>query len=434
MPELRRRHAIDNHLGRYAKALTSLHADNAHEDLKLYAIKHSLYKEALELHKYQPDQHKDMTRVYADYLHDKSNFKEAGIGKLLSILFPSKNRNNIWTPTAYESLSDYKQAYQCYHLAHLWCESLFCASLVGMTEEQLAEHAITLATTLIEESKDYVSAAQIHSQHLNDIPTAARLLCRGSKFADACRLLALHGKHSLIPEIVDSGLADAMGSTTDLLADCKNQLNSQVPRIAELRVRRAADPLAFFGGDPAAGAGADGIDIPDNVSLAPTDATTMADRSMFTRYTSSTSMSRQTSKNRRKEERKRARGKKGTVYEEEYLVNSVRRLVQRVNDAVGEVETLVQALLRRGMRERAAAIERGLDEVLSLCRDCLGPVFEVDGDGAVEENKAGTEPGPTKSTGADGVLFESLAERDGKGTGRQVPTVREFKKLVLLGG
>lgn len=224
-----------------------------------------------------------------------------------------------------------------------------------------------------------------------------------------------------------------MGSTTDLLADFKNQLNSQIPRIAELRVRRAADPLAFFGGDPTAGVGADGgVDIPDNVSLAPTDATTMADRSMFTRYTSSTSVSKQTSKNRRKEERKRARGKKGTVYEEEYLVNSVRRLVERVNDTIKEAETLVQALLRRGMRERAAAIERGLDEVLTLCRDSIGPVFEVTGDSGVSDEKG---DGDAKvPAGPDGVLFESLAQRDGKGDGKNVPVVRDFKKLVLLGG
>lgn len=87
MTELRRRHAIDNHLGRYAKALSSLHADNAHEELSVYAIKHTLYKEALELYKYQPEQLKDMTRIYADYLHDQSNYKEAAIGKFLCQTF-----------------------------------------------------------------------------------------------------------------------------------------------------------------------------------------------------------------------------------------------------------------------------------------------------------------------------------------------------------
>lgn len=106
--------------------------------------------------------------------------------------------------------------------------------------------------------------------------------------------------------------------------------------------------------------------------------------------------------------------------------------MERVNEAVKEVEGLVQALLRRGMRERAAAIEKGLDEVLALCRDSMGPVFEVGGggdDGVVEEK--GEAPARIPG-GADGVLLESMAERDGGK--KQVPTMRDFKKLVLLGG
>ena len=290
-----------------------------------------------------------------------------------------------------------------------------------LPETQLIELANTLATTLTDEEKDYVSAAHIHAQHLQDIPGAARLLCRGSHFGDACRLLALHGQKSLVEDIVDGAIADAMGSMTELLADCRNQLLAQVPRIRELRVRRAADPLGFYGGDPTGGAEG-GADIPDNVSLAPTDASTMAGQSMFTRYTGSTSASRKTSRTKRREERKRARGKKGTVYEEEYLVNSVRRLIEKVNGSIGEVETLVQAMLRRGMRERAALVEETLDEVLGMCRNCLGEVFEPG-----DEGIAGHVP--PQMFGPEGIPD---AANDSKP--REVPVVKEFSKLTLLSG
>lgn len=308
--------------------------------------------------------------------------------------------------------------------------------MVPLSPEDLSAHAAALASTLVEENRDYISAAHIQAEHLHDIPTAARLLCRGSQFADATRLLALHGYQSLIPEIIDTGLADAMGSTTDLLSDFRSQLNAQVPRIHELRVRRAIDPLAFFGGDPSSSTDPAAVaDIPDNVSLAPTETSTLAGRSLFTRYSGKTGSSRQSSKNRRREERKRASGKKGTVYEEEYLINSVRRLIERVNSTIAEVEGLVNALLRRGMRERAAAVERTLGEVLKLCVECREEVFEAeqqqqpDGGGEQDGNPDGELRAHAEALflgGGGGV-----ASSAGSGS-RDVPVVKEMKKSALL--
>lgn len=58
-----------------------LHALEAFDEVKEYAVKHSLYREALELYKYQAEQLKEMTRLYADYLYGQSNYQEAAIGK-----------------------------------------------------------------------------------------------------------------------------------------------------------------------------------------------------------------------------------------------------------------------------------------------------------------------------------------------------------------
>lgn len=444
LPELRRKFEIDNYLGRSSKALRHLHSLNAYDELRAYAIKHTLYQDALELYKYQPEQLKDITKIYADYLSEQSQYKDAAIGKICPVMvdqFGCEFQTN--SIPAYESLSLYEDAYKCYHLAHRWRESMYCAMMVPLPDEALTAHAHTLISSLTEESRDYVSAAQIYIEHLHDIQAAAKLLCRGSRFADATRLLALHGKQELISEIVDNGLADAMGSTTDLFADCKAQLNAQVPRIRELRVRRAADPLAFFGGDPTAGDG--GVDIPDNVSLAPTDASTLAGRSMFTRYTGKTgktSGSRQTSRTRRREERKRARGKKGTVYEEEYLVNSVRRLIERVNAAVPEAESLIDALLRRGMRERAAAVQKALHEVLTMCAECREEVFElptlaaqneVNGeDGGAENVNAQDDAEILRPRGGEAVFMESVLATSGGMKNKGPPVVKDFKKSALL--
>lgn len=211
---------------------------------------------------------------------------------------------------------------------------------------------------------------------------------------------------------------------TELLANCKTQLVKQIPRIRELRAKKSEDPLAFFNGDAT-----EGTDIPDNVSLAPTDASTTGG-SLFTRYTNrtgtvGTNATRKTSKNRRKEERKKARGKQGSVYEEEYLVNSVGRLIERINLVNEEVERLIVGLMRRRMRERARAVENAMVEVVELCRDCVGEVFADGEEKGVTERKEGDEK---RLMDGDGVLWDTLEARR-----REVPVVREFKRLSLLG-
>uniref|UniRef100_A0A093Y853 Elongator complex protein 1 n=1 Tax=Talaromyces marneffei PM1 TaxID=1077442 RepID=A0A093Y853_TALMA len=412
LPELRRQYEIDNYLARSAKALKHLHALEAFDEVKQYAVKHSLYREALELYKYQAEQLREMTLLYADYLYSQNDYQEAAI--------------------AYESLGIYDEAYKSYQIAHRWRESLYCALMVPLSPTELETHASNLATTLVEEDKDYLSAAQIQADHLKNYPAAATLFCRASQFADATRILAINGLQDRIPELVDNGLAEAMGSTTDFLADCKAQLNAQVPRIDELREKRLTDPLAFFGGDPSLDAAAGGVDIPDNVSLAPTDASTAAGRTMFTRYTGGTNMTRRTSKTRRREERKRAAGRKGTVYEEEYLVNSVRRLIERVNSTFDETTSLIEGLLRRGMRERAVAVEKALQEVLGLCSSAIEDVFDTPAEDQ-QKQPEDSEQGPGEQTasavGGDAVFLESIYA----GQKRAAPVMKEFKKLALLG-
>lgn len=79
-PLLRRQYAIDDHLGRYHKALKHLCDLSAFDKVKTYTVKHGLYPEALDFYRYQEDQLKEIMRLYADYLQQDGKFKEAGIG------------------------------------------------------------------------------------------------------------------------------------------------------------------------------------------------------------------------------------------------------------------------------------------------------------------------------------------------------------------
>ena len=407
MTPLRMQYEIDNYLGRFQKALHHLCDLKAFEEVKSYTIKHDLYTTVLNHYRYQEARLNDLMRLYADHLSNSNDHASAGL--------------------AYDFLSDYVLASDSYRQAHLWKESLAAASLIPFPGLQQRSLAISLADSLTE-TKNFTAAATIHTDYLSDIPTAARLYCKGYHFTDAIRLSGLHHRPDLLASVIDPGLVEGMTSMTELLADCKSQLSAQVPRIHELRTKKAEDPLAFFDSE-----GIGGADIPDNVSLAPTDASTTGG-SLFTRYTNrtggtaGTGATRRTSKNRRREERKRARGKKGSVYEEEYLVNSVARLVERVNLVNEEVERLVVGLMRQGMRERAAAVESAMVEVVGLCKQCIPEIF---GDG-MEDGKgvvAGEVSEGVRPKGGEGILWDTLESSKPIET----PVVKEFGELSLLG-
>ncbi|KAK3293460.1 IKI3 family-domain-containing protein [Chaetomium fimeti] len=439
MPTLKRQFTIDDKLEHWEKALDHLKALNDFEEVKSYIVAHNLYQYALGIYRHEEQHHRAITDLFAAYLKSTSHFKEAGL--------------------AYESLDNFTDATDCYLKAGTtcWRECLYAAQQQNppLSPAKLSEIATSLADAL-REAKDYASAATIHLDYLASVPAAIQHLCKGYLFADALRLAALHNRADLLPTAIDTGLTEALSSSTEFLADCKAQLHAQVPRIAELRLKAREDPLAFYEGENPFGGGnrtnADGTtdaNIPDDVSIAASSrgggaASTSA--SLFTRYTNKgsgsvgtagTGVSRATSKNRRREEKKRARGRKGTVYEEEYLVNSVRRLVERVAAAAAEVERLVFGLARRGMAERARAVEELMAGVQEACRKAVGEVWPAAG-GVGDGAAVGVEEEPTRDPaaegyrpgGGDGVLFDSLEAMRARQT---PPVVGAFERLSLLG-
>lgn len=423
LPEVRRKFSIDDHLSRHSKALVHLQTLNSHQESQDYTVKHSLYADALKLYRHDAHNLAIITRLYAAYLESRSRFREAGL--------------------THESLGDYASATRAYQAAGVscWREALFTAPLQSppLAAEAISDIATALADALYE-AKDYASAATIYVDHLSSLDTAVLYLCKGYHFADALRLIALHKRPELLESSLDPGIADALGSSTEFLADCKAQLRAQVPRVLELRRKAVEDPLSFYEGERAGGA-----DLPDDVSIAASSRVSTS-ASLFTRYTgkngsvgtAGTGVSRATSKNRKREEKKRARGRKGTVYEEEYLVSSVRRLVERVEGSKSEVERLVFALVRRGMFERARTIEALMAEVLDGCRKAVGEVFDTPGKegGAKAEQQGPGGEGPggegddwTRPIGADAVRAGNLEAK----WRTQPPSVSAFERLSLLG-
>ena len=425
MPTLKRQFTIDDKLEHWEKALDHLRALNNFDDVKAYIVKHNLYQYALGVYRHEEQHHNAITDLFAAHLKSTSHFKEAGL--------------------AYESLGNFPDATDCYLKAGAacWRECLYTAQQQHsppLSPAKLSEIATSLADAL-REAKDHAAAATIHLDYLASLESAIAHLCKGYLFADALRLVALHNRPDLLPTAIDTGLAEALSSSTEFLADCRDQLAAQVPRIAALRLKARDDPLAFYEGENPFGSKTGGAEIPDDISVAASSRLGTS-ASLFTRYTGKggagsvgtlgTGVSRATSKNRKREEKKRARGRKGTVYEEEYLVNSVRRLVERVGVAQGEVERLVFGLVRRGMGERARAVEGLMAGVVEGCKEAVQDVWgssSSSGDAAAEGGRE-DEEGGYRPGGGEGVLYDSLEAM----RARQVPPViGGFEKLSLLG-
>lgn len=86
--------------------------------------------------------------------------------------------------------------------------------------------------------------------------------------------------------------------------------------------------------------------------------------------------------------------------------------------------------MRRGMRERAGAVEDAMVEVVGMCRGCVGEVFKSDVRDVGERGEmVGEVEGERRPKGGEEVLWDTL-EGDKR---REVPLVKGFDRLSLLG-
>ena len=85
--------------------------------------------------------------------------------------------------------------------------------------------------------------------------------------------------------------------------------------------------------------------------------------------------------------------------------------------------------MRRGMRERAGAVEDAMVEVVELCKGCLDEVFlQNNVNDGVDKTEIGEEERRPK--GGEGVLWDTLG---GDEKQREAPSVKDFARLSLLG-
>lgn len=354
-PELRRNFLIDDYLKKYSSSLYWLHSmgEEAYDEFDEYLVNHDLYREALNIYRYDDRRHRNTLYLYAHYLTQVQLYGEAGL--------------------TYEYLGDKEKALENFISAKKWKEAL---SLVQETkdEDRIRNVALILVNSLKEE-RSYAAAAEIEYSFLSDAKEAIKLFCQSYIYDQALLLASRDSSENSCYTIIDESLMEGFSTIAEFLSDCKGQLNSQLRRLKELREKKQENPLLFYG------SAAEDVDAVDDVSVAPTETSTAP--SFFTRYTgktkgtAKTGASRKTSKNRKREERKRAKGRKGTIYEEEYLINSIGRLVERLSQTQSDAFKLIEGLLRRSFRPQAYQIQKNWLELTDALSENIVEIYSM---------------------------------------------------------
>ncbi|KAF5354980.1 hypothetical protein D9756_005531 [Leucocoprinus leucothites] len=331
------RFRIDDHLRRYPKALRNLSfaGPERFEEAVDYIEKYQLHEAALNIWK-NTDRYERILEIYGDWLYERREFRQA------ASVFIEANKP--------------RKAMVAHEKALEWQELFMLAVLNDMSDTELVDTAYRVAEDLVSK-KRHPEAARVLLDYAKDVREAVIALVGGNSFSEARRVIVLNKKQELLEDVVYPAALESKAQFTEDITEMREQIRKQVNRIRELRIKKIEEPDAFYGTeDPALV----NVDVMTDVSMAPTT---------FTRYTVAPSTASRTSKrssrSKRKLERKAGSGRKGTVDEEEYLLKSVGKLIERFKNTQDEVQNLLPHLIQFSTehREEGGKLQKDIESL-----------------------------------------------------------------------
>ncbi|CAD6977243.1 hypothetical protein A4X06_0g1276 [Tilletia controversa] len=303
------RFRIDEYLGRRTKALKWLLASGPshHEEAMEYVRKHKLHAEAIQMLSGQPKNLAEVQGLYAEYLEGRNKPQEAALAYMVS--------------------GSRRKAVECFRQAANWKDALGLAFDERLPASEVKSLAREAADDL-EGKGRYFEAGRIYLEYERDVEQAVLLFCKANDLSEARRVCATAGRRDLLETTIKPGAFEAQERLLEELEEMREQMTKQVARLAELRSKKTENPAAFYmENDPAL----DNVDVMTDTSTQITQYTrytsvpSLASMSTSSGMTGSTNKSRKT---KRKEERKKNSGKKGSIYEEDYLFESLQKLLK----------------------------------------------------------------------------------------------------------
>ncbi|KAG2050912.1 pol II transcription elongation factor [Suillus hirtellus] len=352
LPQYYQHFKIDDHLKRRAKALRSLSLAGPEyfQEALDYLDTYQLYDEALAIWQ-GTDKYMDVLGIYGAWLFDRHEYHQAA--------------------TVFVEASDARRAMISYERALQWQELFELCLKEQLDGDEITEIAYRIAVDELFSKKRFSESARVSLDYAKDVRQAINTLAQGNEFSEARRIITLHAKPELIDQVLLPCALDCRTQIGDDIHEMREQLRKQAVRLTELRIKKVEEPVdAFYNVDDPT---LHNVDVMTDVSMAPTT---------FTRYTvapSATSKaSKRSSKTKRKMERKLGSGRKGTVDEEEYILKSVAKLVERCATTQGEIKKLLPHLLQlsQAHREEGVALQIEFDHLQCELRTAIEDIWK----------------------------------------------------------
>ncbi|WWC91266.1 uncharacterized protein L201_006209 [Kwoniella dendrophila CBS 6074] len=367
------RFRIDDHLARRESALRNLKQSGPErfEEASSYLSRYELYDEAFKLYNDEPQHLQVVHDLYGDYLYDRRDFTDAAISYILA----KKDQ----------------KALKAYEKAHAWRELFTLAKTLDVSKDDTIQICARVTDHLSSRGR-HLEASQIFIEYAQDVDSAVDVLCRGADFSEAYRLTSLHDRNDLVESMIHPGLEEAHEALTETFEEMEGQLDKEVNRLKELKKIRENDPESFYIVDtePAI----EGVDVVTNATTAVTGFTryTVAPTTVFSQATKLTGMTGMTG--RSKKQKKKATGRKGTIDEYEYLINSLSKLLIRVDEKSSEAIALLRHLilatsdhvelsksLQEYMMKFRLKLDKSIDESWENRQEILNQLIESGGTG-----------------------------------------------------
>lgn len=344
--ETYRRYKIDLHLKRYSSALKniSLCGQDSLDECLLLIKSQRLYSEAVELYQPGTECHKEVCRIYGDYLLIKKYCEDAAL--------------------IYEAGGLLLEAVQAWEKSPNWSYCLALAKTVVHPQNEFVALCRRIAEKLREE-KRFSEAAQVLNEYLNDPEEAVVTLLEGRNWDEATRIIHEHQRPDLFDTHFNVSLKEASEDTLASIEKNKIAFHDQLLRldkVVEMK-QKLADGLldevdinledADLYSDTTSHAGSLGQSIGRPVKS--------HTASLQTRTSNRSKLS---SRNRRKHEKKKYSTKEGSTYEDLGLIAAQYDLIKKVFKSCSEVGQLNRALCKSGSTGQARIIQRTLNGLI----------------------------------------------------------------------